>query len=536
MRLIKETFSKRINENLEEIKNTIVIGDSIGYYVSIGLNVFGDLVVNKPDEREYTTKTIITQLQTQEPNENIKNVILSIGSFDYFSSYNQIGLLCDIIFELYPNANYYVIEGFLDADSLINFDEDEIDELEEQRYDYYKDFYNNGFEIIESGDLFSEEVTEANSSKIISIINEINSIMDTDPTIVQKEKTNKILNASTDKNDDETDFDTIYEFINRFEKIVKSNNVYSSSLSSKTYDPDVHQIEVALRFLLSGTVPPFQVDGVFDSETEKAIKKFQLINDLEDTGVADPETLEELYYELKSHSFDHDDLAQYLEDEGIEITKNKKREFTGSVDSVWRSFTNKIIDNFEGGYWNNDVTKPNSQRCINHPSDPLYNDSGETMFGIDRRAGDWDNDSDGREYFGIIDDEKDEAGSMEEFCKTWTWGYRGGSLQEDLKLRAAAMMKKSYDRNKRYLTDEALSEVEKNKRLLFHFAYACWNGPGHFQDFAEDMNSAVSSGLTSDELVDVAVSGRNEKFGGGGWAKTNKKVVDTIKNDPELEN
>ena len=97
-------------------------------------------------------------------------------------------------------------------------------------------------------------------------------------------------------------------------------------------------------------------------------------------------------------------------------------------------------------------------------------------------------------------------------------------------------MKKSYERNKRYLSAKALEEVESNKRLLFHFAYACWNGPGHFQNFAEDINNAVNQGLTDYDLVEVAVDSRNRTFGGGSWSKANKKVVDIIKNDPELEN
>jgi hypothetical protein len=97
-------------------------------------------------------------------------------------------------------------------------------------------------------------------------------------------------------------------------------------------------------------------------------------------------------------------------------------------------------------------------------------------------------------------------------------------------------MKKSYNDNSRYFSSETKKEVESNKRLLFHFAYACWNGSGFFQDFAEDMNRAVSEGKIGDELVNVAVESRNNRFGGTDWADANQKVVDTIKNDPELEN
>lgn len=535
MNLLKEIFYKNLNENVEEIKTTILIGDSIAYFLSINLNDVDVIIVSKPEEREFTTKTLISQLQTEEQKLEVKNVIISVGSYDYFSGINQISLLADIIFDLYPNAEYYVVEGYLEPDLIMEFDELEIKDLDKQRFSYYKEFYDNGFTVIESGDLFADEPTEAGSPKILDLINDIDSLVIMDPDFIEKEGEKIVQNVTTDKNDDDADFDTIYEFLNRFEKIIKSNNVYSISLSSKTYDPDIHQIEIALRFLLSGSIRAFDADGIFDKQTEEAIKKFQRINDLDETGVADPETLEELYYELKAHSFDTDDLSQFMEREGVDIIK-KKREFTGTVDSVWKGFTDKIIDNFEGGYWNKDITKPNSEKCMNHPYDPIYDDSGETMFGIDRRAGGWENDSEGREYFGIIDDEKEAAGSMDKFCQTWVYGYRGGDLEEDLKLRASALMKKSYERNKRYLSSKALEEVESNKRLLFHFAYACWNGPGHFQNFAEDINNAVNQGLTDYDLVEVAVDSRNRTFGGGSWSKANKKVVDIIKNDPELEN
>jgi hypothetical protein len=68
-------------------------------------------------------------------------------------------------------------------------------------------------------------------------------------------------------------------------------------------------------------------------------------------------------------------------------------------------------------------------------------------------------------------------------------------------------------------------------------AYNCsFTAPESFQDFAEIINQAVDEGLTDDELVDVAIDSRNKKFGSGGWADANQKVVDIIKNDPSLEN
>jgi len=242
---------------------------------------------------------------------------------------------------------------------------------------------------------------------------------------------------------------------------------------------------------------------------------------------------------LKAKSFDDDDLGKYLSELGV-IFKPEKKElekFTGSVDSVWKSFTDKIIDNFEGGYWNRDKTKSSSEICTNHPWDDLYENSGETMFGIDRRAGGWDNRPGGKEFFAVIDNEKENAGSMEEFCKTWKYNYDGGSLREELKLRASALMKSDYDSlSQTYFSPEVRSAVESDKRLLFHFAYACWNGSRFFQDFAKDIEDAIEEGKTGDELVEVAIDSRNNEFGGTGWAKNNQKVIDIIKNDSSLKN
>ena len=333
--------------------------------------------------------------------------------------------------------------------------------------------------------------------------------------------------------DDITDFDTIYEFLDRFEEIVRSGNRYDSRVRG-SFRPDIEQIQMALKFLLPSI--DLEITGVYDTDTNEAIYEFQEQQNIEPTGIADQETLEDMLFDLKAKSFDDNDLGKFLSDLGIEpeIKKNKKSRL--SVSDVWNSFTDKIIDKFEGGYWNNDTTKPKSQKCVKHPDDPMYDNSGETMFGIDRRAGNWDSNPKGREFFELIDNEKENYENIEEFCQTWRWNYNGGSLQSELKSRAGDLMLTVYENNKNAFTPEALEEVESNKRLLFHFAYACWNGSGVFQSFAEDINNAVESGLSGDELVDVAIESRNNRYGGTDWAGRNQEVVDIIKNDSSLEN
>ena len=228
---------------------------------------------------------------------------------------------------------------------------------------------------------------------------------------------------------------------------------------------------------------------------------------------------------------------------GIDFTKSDTDlpgkiigRFTGTVDSVWEMIANKVIDNLEGGYWN-------AWLCTNHPFPASFLNSGETLFGIDRKAGSWDTrtDTEGPEFFKLIDDEKTSLG--DKFCETWYHGYRGGSQEETLIKYATNMIKNDYDSfsdafftSKGQKGKDALDAVSSDKRLIFHFAYATWNGSGFFQTFANDIITAVSEGKTGDELVEVACSSRdNSVLGTGDWAATNDKVKNIMRNDEDLQ-
>ena len=171
---------------------------------------------------------------------------------------------------------------------------------------------------------------------------------------------------------------------------------------------------------------------------------------------------------------------------------------SGSVDSKWENVTKKVIDEFEGGYWN--------PKC-GHTTKGMGK-STETMFGLDRKNGNWESTQDGKEFFKIIDDEKTKLG-LKPFCKIWTHNYKGGQLEDTLKTLASKIMKNQYDINSNnYFSPELRERVESNDRLLMHFSYASWNGPGYFKKFAKSLEDGVKSGKSDEELIKQAISNR----------------------------
>ena len=201
---------------------------------------------------------------------------------------------------------------------------------------------------------------------------------------------------------------------------------------------------------------------------------------------------------------------------------SKSSTSSGNVSSDWDGITKDVIDNFEGGYWN-------YWECKNHPYHSMYKNSGETLFGLDRKAGDIENLSpDGKEFFRIIDEEKKRLG-MSEFCNKWTYNYRGGELEEKLKDLASKVMYGQYEKNmSNYVKDpETKKRIESNPGLLLHMSYATWNGPGFFKKFAEKLDTAVKQGASDEELIDIAKNSRTNSLGGA-WAKATAKVNNLI--------
>lgn len=161
------------------------------------------------------------------------------------------------------------------------------------------------------------------------------------------------------------------------------------------------------------------------------------------------------------------------------------------------SVTKLVIDHLEGGYWN----------PVYHGIPAGYENSGETMFGIDRVAGgDLNTSPAGKQFWSLIDANKSP--------QVWKWNYIPPEpLRSQLKSLAADVIYPRYEQySAKYLNPKTKEIVNKDGRLIFHFAYATWNGTGWFKKFANDLNTKVASGVTNtDELAKAAIDSRTKE-------------------------
>lgn len=168
------------------------------------------------------------------------------------------------------------------------------------------------------------------------------------------------------------------------------------------------------------------------------------------------------------------------------------------MDKDFLKVTKIVIDKLEGGYYHPDMLKDGRVR------DSRYSNSGETLYGIDRKAGGKINETEaGKKFWGIID--KEGARSK------WNWNYMpSGSLKETLQKLAAEIIYPEYIKNSNnYLSEKARKLVNSDDRLRFNFIYATWNGSGWFKSFASKINDAVNSGVTdTNKLTQVAIDAR----------------------------
>lgn len=143
------------------------------------------------------------------------------------------------------------------------------------------------------------------------------------------------------------------------------------------------------------------------------------------------------------------------------------------------SLTEIVIDNFEGGYYH-----PNMKLKMSASNAAKMGDSGETMFGLDRKHGASLAKYDGWAQFWAL---VDSAGA----ATKWKQYYRGGELEPQLKKLAAKIMYSWFlVLSAKYITPKAAQLIANDDRLIIHFSYASWNGEGWFKRFAAALNSA----------------------------------------------
>lgn len=144
--------------------------------------------------------------------------------------------------------------------------------------------------------------------------------------------------------------------------------------------------------------------------------------------------------------------------------------------------TGIVIDNFEGGYYH-----PNMLKNFKPSDQDKLRASGETMFGLDRKAGaqlaqypEW------KIFWAAVDSSK--------VSHPLDFGYnkRGGMAGPKLKDLASAIMYKwfGYLAGK-YILVGSMDEIAADDRLIIHFAYAGYNGEGWFQKYAKALNEAI---------------------------------------------
>lgn len=203
------------------------------------------------------------------------------------------------------------------------------------------------------------------------------------------------------------------------------------------------------------------------------------------------------------------------------------KNFTPSTDS-FSKIVSEVIDKLEGGYYHPDMLKDGRVK------DSRYGSSGETMFGIDRKAGGSINTTtEGLEFWKLID--------AQDARSNWKWGYKGGNLAPKLKDLVGKMIKRNFDSySNKYLDPKSREIVNKDPRLLFNFIYSVWNGPGWFKKFAEDFNKKVRSGVTDpEELVKVTLDSRTKEgltpgSSANSLVKQGGEKMASIYNDPNF--
>lgn len=294
-----------VNEDFQNEPSVAVIGDQIAYLLDNS-----DLL--RPFELidpKMTIDELTQNLVAHEPYEGINHVFFSIGTNDGFNPDSSVTSLIDEMSNVFPNAELHLMKGYVDLDEY-DLTEDELLELEEDAIVFYNIIKKDKVNVIGDYPLIGDERLTKGSRVLSNLISHINNFISpmSDITDIDNEPlidTEGFVDLNIDH---DTDFDTIYEFLENFEDIINSGNDYSTDMSSE-YMGDIEMIQLSLKFLGYKNI---NTDGHYTDNTKRYVREFQNDYGLPLTGVADEETLEYIFYEIKIKGFDDDDLSQFL--------------------------------------------------------------------------------------------------------------------------------------------------------------------------------------------------------------------------------
>ncbi len=189
-----------------------------------------------------------------------------------------------------------------------------------------------------------------------------------------------------------------------------------------------------------------------------------------------------------------------------------------------REIVDLVIDKLEGGYY--DPAKHKKAAML---------DSGETMFGMDRKHGDFERSSEGKQFWSLIDAEK------EKNPEKWVHYYKlddDPDLAKKLKdlIHTGYVEAKFNDWSSKFnLNPELKRIIEGDPRLKFHMYYALWNGPGWFKKYAKALNDAYMRGMT--DTTDLFRVGMGSRLNSGNKliARSGKKIQDIFNDTKSLD-
>ena len=260
-----------LKEEFSPIKN-VMFGDELIYFL-----YDDDITIIKEISDKFLTMTdLIIRLISMEADFSIDHVFFSIGTDDKFKNTNEIFILSKEIRRAFPKSRLNVIRAIIDESYFYSYEEDKvIDNLELEIDNFYNVFDKANVKVIGTynsvdygGGISREKINNIKTEIAKSILDDVTDLDITSP-INQNLDTEPFINVNNDVigGDDETDFDTIYEFLDRFEEIYKSGNQYNRR-TNQTHKLDIEQIQIALNFLTNDNI---DVNGEYNLETEDVV-------------------------------------------------------------------------------------------------------------------------------------------------------------------------------------------------------------------------------------------------------------------------